>query len=129
MMQKLIELRDSLALIPTVKTCKVGLERNMTPDDYPIVRIVPTKLGFGDVIGTRQAEVLIYFGSPIEEFDEEPDAEGLVRLEKLYAALFEMEGAIIDGLTLLGGSYEDTVCDEDRIDTYKLMAVRAVVEG
>jgi hypothetical protein len=128
-MTKLEELRDQLALIPGIQTSKIGIEKGMTAADYPMVRIVPTTVRHGDVIGYRQAEVLIYFGKPIEEFDEEPDDAGRVRLEKLYAELFDLEGLILEYLALVGGEYEETLLDEDRIDTYKLMAVRAVVEG
>ena len=129
MMTKLEELRDLLALIPGIKTSKIGIEKGMTAEDYPMARIVPTTVRHGDIIGMRAAEVLIYFGKPIEEFGEEPDDEGRVRLEKLYASLFELEEAIIEVLAALGGEYEETLLDEDRIDTYKLMAIRAVVEG
>lgn len=129
MMTKLEELRDQLALIPGIETCKIGIEKGMTAADYPMVRIVPTAVRHGDVIGYRQAEVLIYFGKPIEEFDEEPDEDGRVRLEKLYAALFSLEEAIIEILSVMGGEYEETLLDEDRIDTYKLMAIKAFVEG
>lgn len=129
MMTKLEELRDQLALIPGIETCRIGIEKGMTAADYPMIRIVPTTVGPGDVIGLRAAEVLIYFGKPIEEFDEEPDAEGRVRLEKLYAELFALEETIVETLAVMGGEYEETLLDEDRIDTYKLMAVKAVVEG
>ena len=128
-MTQLEILRDLLALIPGIKTSKIGIEKGMTAADYPMIRIVPTTVGPGDVIGLRAAEVLIYFGKPIEEFDEEPDAEGRVRLEKLYAELFALEETIIEILAVMGGEYEETLLDEDRIDTYKLMAVKAVVEG
>lgn len=129
MMTKLEELRDQLALIPGIETCRIGIEKGMTAADYPMIRIVPTTVGPGDVIGLRAAEVLIYFGKPIEEFDEEPDAEGRVRLEKLYAELFALEETIVEILAVMGGEYEETLLDEDRIDTYKLMAIKAYVEG
>lgn len=128
-MTKLEELRDQFALIPGIQTSKIGIEKGMTAADYPMIRIVPTTVRHGDIIGYRAAEVLIYFGKPIEEFDEEPDAEGRVRLEKLYADLFALEETIVEILAVMGGEYEETLLDEDRIDTYKLMAVKAVVEG
>jgi hypothetical protein len=129
MMQPLEALRDQLALIPGIETCKIGIEKGMTAADYPIIRIVPTTVRHGDIIGMRAVEVMIYFGKPIEEFDEEPDDEGRVRLEKLYAALFDLEVTIIEILSVMGGEYEETLLDEDRLDTYKLMAIRATVEG
>jgi len=32
-------IRDKLATVPGVKTCKIGLEANISPDDYPMVRL------------------------------------------------------------------------------------------
>lgn len=55
--------------------------------------------------------------------------EGRVRLEKFYAELFALEDAVVEVLAALGAEYEETLLDEDRIDIYKLMAVKAVVEG
>ena len=43
MMTMLESLRDALAGVPGVQSCKVGLEDNITPDDYPIIRIVPSQ--------------------------------------------------------------------------------------
>lgn len=74
-----------------------------------------------------RCEALIYFGAPIQAFDDVPDAGGRVRLEKLYASLFDMDAAIRGAVVALGGGVTDTVLDEDRLDTYKLMAVRCVV--
>jgi hypothetical protein len=78
--------------------------------------------------------VLIYFGMPIQGFDDTPDSGGRVRLEKVYAALFAMEAAILAkcnpppaGVVII--RYLGTITDEDRLDTYKLMAARVEVEG
>jgi len=73
-----------------------------------------------------RCEALIYFGAPIQAFDA-PDAGGRVRLEKLYASLFDMDMSIRGAVVTLGCGVTDTVLDEDRLDTYKLMAVRCVV--
>lgn len=70
----LTQLRDSLGAVAGVGTSKIGLEANMTADDYPMVRIVPSKIGDGTVIGQRGTDVLIYFGQPIHEFTT--DLEG-----------------------------------------------------
>jgi len=74
-----------------------------------------------------RCEALIYYGVPIQAFDDVPDAEGRVRLEKLYAALFDMDAAIRAAVVAQRGSPLETVLDEDRLDTYKLMALRCVV--
>ena len=139
MMQMLEALRDALSAVDGVKTCKIGLEDNISPDDYPIIRIVPSKASAVDfdmdgLPVLRKVETLIYFGMPIQPFDDTPDADGRTRLEKLYAALFATEAAIITALTsampdVQVAQYLDTITDEDRLDTYKLMAVRCEVLG
>ena len=73
-----------------------------------------------------RCEALIYFGAPIQAFDA-PDDGGRVRLEKLYASSFEMHAAVRCAVVALGGGVTDTVLDEDRLDTYRLMAVRCVL--
>lgn len=120
----LAALRDQLAAVPGVATCRIGLEANMTPADYPMVRIVPSTLRNGDVVGLRSASCLIYFGQPIHEF------EG--GMEALYEALLTMEQTLITAAEQtpgLGVTYRETVLDEDRVDAYKLMALRVEVEG
>lgn len=123
-MTTLETLRDAFAAVDGVATSRIGLEANMTPDDYPMVRIVPSKLADATVIGRRRIEALIYFGQPVHEFTE--------GLESLYAELFAMEAALIDAARLTPGiifDYQETILDEDRIDAYKLMAIRATIEG
>ena len=139
MMLLLETLRNALATIPGVASCKIGLEDNITPDDYPLIRVVPSRMAPGTMtVGnahlTRKGDVLIYFGMPVQAFDDVADADGRVRLEKVYAALFEMEAAIIGKINpppagVLSARYLETITDEDRLETYKLMAVRAEVEG
>ena len=41
-------LRTALAAVAGVQTCRIGLEAGITPDDYPIVRIVPAELTVPD---------------------------------------------------------------------------------
>ncbi len=116
--------RDALAAVPGVKTCKIGLEANMTPADYPIVRVVPGVIKPAGVITRRRAEILVYFGQPLHEFSD--------GLETLYADLLDMELAIVNAIedsATFVGFYRETVTDEDRLDAYKLMAVRCEVEG
>lgn len=118
-------LRDALAQLPGVQTCRIGLEANLSPDDYPMIRIVPSEIKPHGTIGTRyDCEALLYYGQPIQPFDDEPDDGGRVRLEKQYAALLAMDGAIRAQVENLGGQCFETVMDEDRLDTYKLMALK-----
>jgi len=128
-MTRLEELRDVLAAIPSVSTCKVGLEHGISPGDYPLIRIVPSVVTDGPTISRKQCDVWIYFGAEAKEVDAEADADGRVGLEKVYAALFDLEGLIRDAVHANGGICRDTVTDEDRLSAYKLMAIKAVVEG
>lgn len=128
MMDLLDRFRDSLATIPGIASCKIGLEDGISPDQYPLIRLVPVNLSRMN-IGPRKMELLIYFGMPIQAIDDTPDANGYVRLEKVYAALFELEAAIGAKLAAFQGGYEETITDEDRLDTYKLMAIRCWLIG
>ncbi len=122
-MAALSTLKTALSRVSGVVTCKIGLEANMTPDDYPMVRIVPSLARHSNVIGLRETEVLIYFGKPIHEFES--------GLEDVYQELFAMEAALIDAAESSGVycEYRETVADEDRVDGYKLMALRMAVQG
>ena len=96
----------------------------MTPADYPMVRIVPSKVSYAAVLGRRKVDCLVYFGTPVHEFS--------AGLEALYADLLALEALLIDAAT--SGStyyceYLETIADEDRVDGFKLMAMRVVVEG
>lgn len=122
-MAALLILKAALASVPGVATCKIGLEANMTPADYPMVRLVPSLARHSAVIGLRETEVLIYFGKPIHEFE--------AGLEDVYRELFEMEAALIDAAESSGiyCEYRETVTDEDRVEAYKLFALRVAVQG
>ncbi len=74
--------------------------------------------------GQRATECLIYFGMPAHEFT--------AGLEALYTDLLALEAALISAAETGSGyrwQYLETIADEDRIDGYKLMAIRAVVDG
>ena len=120
-----------LTAIVGIMSCKVGLEANLTPDDYPIIRIVPATLtpnGGGNVNGSRTLAITVYFGAQLLEATD--------GLPAVYAELFRLDAAIREALLVTaiatsrasGGSlqvtYRDTVCDEDRLPHYKLMAAR-----
>ena len=120
--------RDALAQCTTITTaqagdpatgsCAIGLEANISPADYPMIRIVPVRITPGKGYGARTCEALLYFGVPLA------NSEGL---EAVYEELFDFEAEIIDVLGTLRGRYIETVTDEDRLDTYKLMAIRCEI--
>ncbi len=120
------ELRDLLAAVDGVVTCKIGLEAGMAPEDYPIVRIVPSsaKPSELELAGLRAFECLIYFGKPITEADN--------GLEDLYREIFAMEVALIAVLPSAGNyvaRWLETITDEDRAPGYKMMALRVLIDG
>ena len=123
-----------LTAIPGVKTCKIGLEANLTPADYPMIRLVPSKLTPNyPGKGQRALALTVYFGAALLEA-----ADGLAAV---YAELFRLDVAIREALVVtaiaadraargnLQIAYLDTICDEDRLPHYKLMAARFEVEG
>lgn len=120
MMPALEALRDALALIPGVASCKVGIEPNISPADYPLIRIVPSRIIPGRPYTTRTADCLIYFGVDLAT------SEGL---ESVYDGLFTLESAILEVVKAQDGRYIETLTDRDEMDAYKLMAVRAEIHG
>ena len=124
MWAEMTALRDALADITGVETCKVGIESNMSPADYPMVRVVPTRLVPGKPYGHRTAEVSIYFGMNVGATQDDGTTFGL---EYVYKSLASLEGDIITTIKEEGHKYIDTVTDEDRLDTFKLMLVRCEV--
>jgi hypothetical protein len=120
MMSVLEGLRDSLATIQGVASCKIGLEKNISPADYPLIRVVPSRIN-QEGMDTRKVDCMIYFGMAISEAE--------TGLEAVYSALFEMETAINSKLPGVGAMYRETIADEDRLDTYKVMAIRCEVVG
>ena len=112
--------RDALAAITSVCTCKIGIERGISPADYPMIRVVPSRLIPGKPYNTRSGEVSIYFGCNVAESDG---------LECVYEDLFELEAEIIKTIKAQGGRYIETITDEDRLDTYKLMFIRCEIEA
>lgn len=114
----LVGLRDRLALIEGINTCKIGLERGLSPDDYPIIRLVPTRFNRLTQSQSRM-EMTVFFGVPVTESDQ--------GLEPLYQDLIELEKTIKDEIKI-GNDYMikhiDTITDEDRLDHYKIFASR-----
>jgi hypothetical protein len=127
----LAQIKGTLALVDGIATCAIGLEANITPSDYPLIRIVPTRLIPKDEVGNRALiELTLYFGDALLE-----SADGL---EAVYQRLLALESEI--GLEVLFGAawvdghrlsarFIDTLFDEDRLPHYKMMASRFEVEG
>lgn len=112
-------LKDALALIDGVTSCQIGVEKNIGPASYPMIRIVPERVTPGKY-KDRTVECGIYFGVNVTE------SEGL---EKVYEDLSTLERSIIAALKEAGGRYIETITDEDRLDTYKLMFIRCEISS
>ncbi|MEY2656188.1 MAG: hypothetical protein RLZZ524_3216 [Pseudomonadota bacterium] len=125
MMAALEAARDALAACPTLVaaaaetppkgSCRIGLEANISPASYPLVRVVPSRVTPGRPYQGRTIEALLYFGAPTTL------SQGL---ESVYDDLATLEGEMLAVLQDIGGRYVETITDEDRLDAYKLMVIR-----
>ena len=88
--------RDRLAVLPGVKTCRIGLEVSLSAEDYPMIRLVPARMTrvASDRL-KRQMELTVYYGAPLVESDESAEAQ--------WDALFALEALIIDALSFGSG--------------------------
>lgn len=130
----LTQIKATLATIPNIASCKIGLEANITPSDYPLIRIVPTRLAPEDEVGNSATLAMtVYFGDALLESADS--------LETVYAGLFMLEALIREAILftakreawLVGNRmtarYVDTLFDEDRLPHYKMMASRFQITG
>jgi hypothetical protein len=115
MMAALEAVRDQLAAIAGVASCKIGLEANISPASYPLIRLVPARIVPGKPYAGRTGETLIYFGT------QTANSQGL---EFVYSELFDLEASMLEILRANGCRYVETITDEDRLDAYKLMTMR-----
>lgn len=118
------QIATDLEAVTGVTTSKVGLEPTINPNDYPIIRVVPTRLSHAEALPRRKIEVLVYYGAKVLTF---------AGMDAVYEALLAMEGEIITIMENGQGGYlalfQETLTDEDRLETYKLFASRFEVQG
>lgn len=123
-MQVLNQIASDLEAVTGVVSSKVGLEPNISPADYPMIRVVPSEIGDASAYSRRKLDVLVYYGAKIHAFSG---------MAAVYAALLAMEAEIITIMESGTGGYigvfQKTITDEDRLDTYKLFASRFMVEA
>ncbi len=118
----LADVKTALAAVSGVKTCRIGIENGLSPDDYPIIRVVPRRVEPGAAITRRNVTVLVYFGLPVSEADG--------GLEAVYSALCDMADNIrnaMDAATAFCATWQDTDFDEDQIEYFKLGVSRFLV--
>lgn len=130
----LTQIKTTLATVPTIASCRIGLEAAITPEDYPLVRLVPTRMRPKDDVGDRALlEVTVYFGAALLEAADglETVYEGLFTLEAQIreAVLFTAKRAAWESGQMLTARFVDVLFDEDRLPHYKMMASRFEVEG
>ncbi len=130
----LTQIKETLATIPGMTTCKIGLEQNITPDQYPLIRLVPTRMTPKDDVGDRALlELTVYFGDALLESADglETVYEGLFALEALIreAVLFTTKRTAWEGGQRLTARFIDVLFDSDQLPHYKMMASRFEVEG
>jgi hypothetical protein len=116
MMQALESVRTELGMLPGVASCKIGLEANISPADYPLIRLVPERATPGRPYTVRTIGLLIYLGVPIA------DSEGM---EEVYEALLALETSVMGALRRLEIRYLESILDRDELEQpYKVMAIR-----
>ena len=85
------EIGNLLIGIKGIKSLKIGLEPNISPSDYPIIRIVPNEIRLSDDFDLWACDISfsVYFGAQLHE---------KIGLEKIYAELYALEYEIKERL-------------------------------
>ena len=122
--EALESLKNALAGAGDAKTCRIGFEATISPDDYPIIRVVPSETtAFCSFVG-ENTKCVIYFGHPVDESTTDESGEN-IGLEGVYQTQMAMRDEILERLRFSGLpiEYKGTIFDEDRIAGYKLMGL------
>lgn len=124
--EALTGLRDCLAGAGGAKTCRIGLEASISPDDYPIIRIIPSETEERVNNGGELATLTIYYGHPVDESSTDEDGEN-IGLEGVYKVQSDMRDEILARLDDSGlpVAYTGTVFDQDSIAGYKMTGLTA----
>lgn len=85
------EIGKLLIGIKGIKSLKIGLEPNISPSDYPIIRIVPNEIRLSDDFDLWASDISfsVYFGAQLHE---------KIGLEKIYEQLYSLEYEIKERL-------------------------------
>ena len=113
----LADIKAKLSAIEGIKTCKLGLEANLAPADYPIIRICPKSFKNDNSI-TKTCNLYIYFGLPL--------VEGVVSLEDILGQMVDLEEEVIKA-TESGDDYKSiyrtTLVSDNSVEHYQLFVV------
>lgn len=127
MWTELVTMRDALAAITGVETCKIGDEKGKSPADYPAVRLIPTRFSPDKSYNFINVELQIRFAMDIVETQE---AGGVCGLEYVYQKLLALDEDIKKIVKAQGGRYIDTITDQDLLnEPFKYMALRCEIRA
>jgi len=108
--------------IPDIKTIGIGLEPNLTPDDYPSIRIGPNTSWSKDYQHEYHT-ISLYIAFNLRD---------KIGFSAIYTKLYEIEAEIRRRITPAIGNYMvyhvDTTNDDDKIQGYKVLICRVKVE-
>jgi len=112
--------KDALMGIPGITTVKIGIEPNITPKDYPIIRIVPVDARpDNSIAGHERVSLDIYIGIA-DKFAKDG-------YEAIYEALQTFENDVKSRLNAASGAaffWKLTKQDEDRLQNVKVIVAR-----
>lgn len=117
-------MRDDLATIAGVATCRIGIESGLSPADYPMIRVVPQSATHAAALTRKKLTAYVFFGVATAESDG--------GLEDVYEDLCNLEAAIVDKLemsTKYAAQWIETIFDEDILDDYKIMCAKFEVSA
>jgi len=123
--EMLKEIEGQLQGVEGINTVKIGLESSMTARDYPAIRLVSTTNNRTSYLEEDMA-FDVYFGDNMHE---------KIGIDEIYRKLYEWENIIRERLDLFQTSssglvkWKSTVSDEDRLQGYKILVSRFVVDG
>lgn len=115
--------------IDGIQSVDVGIEDDISPADFPLIRIEPEKYDPGRPYTHRTGTFNVVFGVPIAASENRTsDASGL---RTVYEQLHTLEAAIINTIRAdLDGRYLTTVFFDRRVRVpFKLLAVRCELKG
>jgi hypothetical protein len=118
------DMKDCLSGIDGVNTVKIGIETALSPVDYPLIRIVPTKKEHGSAFPRESLSVDVFFGYPTTQAD--------VSLEAVYGQIDIMERVIIGCLetcSCFTAVFQGTEYDQDQVAGYKLAVSKFTVSS
>ncbi len=118
----LSEIKKILSVV-NVKTVKLGLEPNISPSDYPIIRIVAgnSEISTGFDGWSENFDFKVYCGYKLDE---------KIGVENIYKQIYTLENEIkfllhntqiFDGAGLI--KFQNTVSDEDTLKNFKVLCL------